>query len=54
MLHVRIDSLAEGILATLDKVATATAMCVQVDTARHYIATLGVDYLGVNNMQVNI
>ena len=54
MLHVCLDGYTESFFRTLHKVASATAMHVQLYAARNYIATLGVDYLSIYNVQITV
>lgn len=54
MLQVRIDRCTESIFAAFNKVASATAVCVHIDTTGNYIASVDIDDFSSNNVQVDV
>ena len=43
MFYMGANSSAEGFFRALYKVATTTAVCVHINSSRHYIAAFGID-----------
>ena len=54
MLHVSIDSHTESLFGAFHEVASATAMHVHLNAARHYMATFRVYNFGSLDMQVAV
>ena len=54
MLQVCVDCFTESVFAAFDKVASATAVCVHVDTTGNYIAPVDVDDFSSYNVQVDV
>ena len=49
-----LDGYTESLFCAFHKVATATAMYVQLYSARHYITTLGVDDFCVYDVEITV
>ena len=54
MLQVCVDSFTESVLAAFNKVASATSVCVHVNTSGNYIAPVDIDDFSSYNVQVDV
>ena len=54
MLQVCVDCFAESVLATFNKVASATSVRVHINTAGNYIAPVDIDDFSSYNVQVDV